>query len=90
MAVEEYDPMHILHPNNATALKATTAVLQLARRQYKEMHDSEFITKKGPTGIHLAGSQRLSIDWICPVCTLLNKGAYLQCDACGCEAPQIL
>lgn len=42
---EAFDPTHILHPDNSTALKAAMALLQLARRSTKGMVETEFATR---------------------------------------------
>eukprot|EP01039_Chlorochromonas_danica_P004109 gene4109-4503_t len=42
---EAFDPTHILHPDNSTALKAAMALLQLARRTTKGMVETEFATR---------------------------------------------
>lgn len=45
MPMAEYDPTHVLHPDNATAMKAATALLQLARRATKGVIESELVSR---------------------------------------------
>lgn len=65
-APQEYDPSHILHPDNHVAHKAAVALLQLARRSTKGMVETELNTRE-------SASLQLANIWLSQTAYHLNK-----------------